>query len=296
MSQNETSRRRRTGAAEESIQEQPPKMQQPAAPQQPPRMPPQQPPRQQPAAKPQQTPPAKRGKWVTPLLVVIVILLVIIAVCAGIIVAACNNANTGNLMDLIAGRTGYTPEPTAVPTATPTPAPTPVPTAEPEEETEGSEFERVLMQKGSLIKKEIIDYTSIPTSWSKSFNSSNFDIMLQIATLTDVTTGGVYRALRLVSYFTDGIGILDAVDIDDAIRTLEYIRDHHTEMRDYTEILFTADSGLVIGAYYDGKKVEAFIKYDSENRDPIVIGDIDEIVSKLRDAQMKLLGGEGTAL
>ena len=114
------------------------------------------------------------------------------------------------------------------------------------EETE-SQFEKVLIQRGSLIMKEFTDCASFETDMSSMNGESlNFDIRIQTAVLTDIETGKKYYALRLVTTdyrggdFVESVGVLDADEIDEVVTTLEYIKDHHGEMKDYSEIVYTA--------------------------------------------------------
>ncbi len=54
--------------------------------------------------------------------------------------------------------------------------------------------------------------------------------------------------------------------MDSAIEALEYIKSHYTEFENYTEVIYTAKSGMEIGAYYNGKTRELFIKPDGRTQ------------------------------
>ena len=121
---------------------------------------------------------------------------------------------------------------------------------EPETEVSESKFETVLLKKGSLIVKNFISQGSITTT-----EGTWYKVRLQSATLTDVETGNKYYALRMEhdwykSQYSSGssVGVLDSDEIDGAISTLEYVKAHQSEMTNYTEIAYTASSGLQLGA------------------------------------------------
>lgn len=124
-------------------------------------------------------------------------------------------------------------------------------------EQEGSRFENFLLKKGSLITKEFIDHKKL----SLSDESSRLtDVMLQVATLTDLETNEVYKALR-IEYtiyksgdFVSTVIVLDADEVDSLISALKYMNKASSTntLKDYTEIVYTSHSGASIGMYYNG--------------------------------------------
>ncbi len=151
-------------------------------------------------------------------------------------------------------------------------------------ETE-SQFERVLLKKGSLILKEFIDYGKVE------------DIELQSACLTDLETGSKYYALRATtSYYNskydygDAVGILDSAEIDGAISTLEYIKAHVKELKDYSEVVYKANSGMEIGAYHSSNKNQLYIKLDSNATEFYSVYSIDKFITAFKG--VKAMFGE----
>lgn len=140
-------------------------------------------------------------------------------------------------------------------------------------ETE-SQFEKVLLKKGSLILKEFIDYGKV----------SNLE--LQSACLTDLETGSKYYALRITtSYYNskydygDAVGILDSAEIDGAISTLEYIKAHFKELKDYSEVVYKANSGMEIGAYHSSDDNKVYIKVNSKATKFYELDLIDDLIA-----------------
>ena len=298
MSQNET-RRRRTGSVEETVpQWEVPQMQGKMVSND----------EHYRATPPRKPMKEKRSKWVVPLLIIIVMLLLFIAICSAVIVAIYNNGDFDNLIGLVTGKKSLveepaveyiyvTPEPTLVPTPIPTPVPTNTPASTPTPEAEAGEFERVLMQRGSLINKVFIDYGALPTMLSKF--SKKYDIEMQLAMLMDIETGKEYRAIRMThNYYVneynsgESVGTLDVGEIGDVIRTLEYIKENRDQMRNYSETVYNSSSGMTIGAYYDGKEYGLVVKFSSADTAGIDISHLDEMIELFKGAQTNLIAGE----
>lgn len=143
-------------------------------------------------------------------------------------------------------------------------------------ETTGSEFEQVLLKKGALLKKEFVDRCSF----------QNGSLNLQSACLTDIETGRKFYALRITgeyynSQYDNGevVGVMDADEIDGAISTLEYIKEHREELIDYTEIEYTANSGMSIGVYHSDSSEYLFIKFNSRVTKYYGTDTIDELIA-----------------
>lgn len=161
----------------------------------------------------------------------------------------------------------------------------PVVAEETSAEVDGSKFESVLLKKGSAIIKHFEPAGEIKGDEDDSF----YDINLEAATLTDLETGSKYQAIRMshldlrtVNY---NYGIIDSDEIDGAISTLEYIKAHKDEMTDYTEIIYTANSGFKIGAYKDSIDAKICFIFTSTDKEYMSFDMIDNIISTLRSAQ-----------
>lgn len=141
-------------------------------------------------------------------------------------------------------------------------------------EQDGSEFERVLLKKGSLIIKEFIDYGEVLGRMT-----------FQSASILDVETGHKTYALRITTtYYNsqydngEAVGVMDADEIDGAISTLEYIKAHFSELKDYSEIEYTASSGMEVGAYYSSDSSKLYIKVNSKATKFFDLDSIDELI------------------
>ncbi|MCI7028188.1 MAG: hypothetical protein MR914_09060 [Clostridiales bacterium] len=128
------------------------------------------------------------------------------------------------------------------------------------EETTASEskFEAVLLKEGSLFLKEWVDYCEIDLS------DTYVRIMFQTARVVDIETGKEYHALRMDYGYGKVIGVMDADEIDGAITTLEYVKNHIYELKDYSEVVYTAAGGVEVGGYHKGKENVVFIRFNSK--------------------------------
>lgn len=151
------------------------------------------------------------------------------------------------------------------------------------EESE-SEFNRILLTKGSLIVKEIIDFKEI----------GDTGVILQIATLTNPAENMKYKALRLEwSYYNSkydygtAVGVLDADEVESVISTLEYIQENIPLMKDYTEVIYETSGGLEIGAY-KGTSSKLFVSNSSNETDYFDTSAISTFISVLKEAQEQL--------
>ena len=154
-----------------------------------------------------------------------------------------------------------------------------------EDNTE-SEFNRILLTKGSLIIKEFIDFKEI----------GDTGVMLQIATLTNPAENTKYKALRLEwSYYNskydygDAVGVLDADEVASVISTLEFIKNNLSSMKDYTEIIYETNGGLEIGAYKSSSSSKLYLSNSSNQTDFLDVSTISTFISVLKEAQKLLI-------
>jgi len=163
-----------------------------------------------------------------------------------------------------------------------------------ESEEPGTQFEKVLLKKGSLIIKEFIDCClfeedeNYKADYLKAFSDT---LQFQSASITDVETGDKVYALRVIGYYYrsdydngEAVGVMDADEIDGAISTLEYIQAHKGEMKNYSEIEYSSNSGMSIGAYYDGG-YQLFVKINSKATKFYRIDKIDGLISALNQVK-----------
>ena len=169
------------------------------------------------------------------------------------------------------------------------------------EEESSSKFEQVLLKKGSLIVKEFIDcgyfekdeYIDYSTS-SELFGFTD-TLKFQTASLLDVETGVKVYALRIsTGYYAskysygEAVGVMDADEIDGAIQTLQYIKQHINELKDYSEVIYTASSGMAVGAYASSSGNKLFVKVNSNATKFYEVSKIDSLISSFEDVQSKL--------
>lgn len=149
-----------------------------------------------------------------------------------------------------------------------------------------SEFERVLLKKGSLIIKEFIDYGTVE------------GMDFQSACIIDVETGEKLYALRIeASYWNSKydygttVGVLDADEIDGAIATLEYVKNHIHELKDYSEVIYTAASGMQVGAYRSDEGNKVFIKISSDSTKFYNVNVINNLIKAFKGVQATFVNG-----
>ncbi len=161
-----------------------------------------------------------------------------------------------------------------------------------EEATEGTKFEQVLLKKGSLMKKEFVDVTTIDdNSGLASFGYGR--LTAQAAILTDMTTGEKYYALRLehsyyASKYDEGtsVSVLDMDEIDSVISTLNSLKTEFTgNLVDYTEYVYTSNSGLIVGGYHSSDSDMLFIKFSSSDTAYFKFAKLDNLIKFFEDAK-----------
>ncbi len=120
-----------------------------------------------------------------------------------------------------------------------------------------SKFESFLLKKGTLISKVFTDVDEIPTT----FEGSNFPMALQLAVLTDIQSGEIYKALKLeVTVFSEISNrfetttvVFDADELDSAVASFEYMQKQLNEnaINEYTEYVYTTSSGVKFALGHD---------------------------------------------
>lgn len=159
----------------------------------------------------------------------------------------------------------------------------------------GSQFERVLLQKGTLLKKEFVDAGTFV--FNPNQNYYDREVGAQTAVLTDMTTGLKYYALRLsydyyVSKYDSGTkyAVLDLDEIDSVISTLNSLKTEFAgDVVDYTEYVYESNSGLKLGAYYSGGNSKLYIQFSSSVIARIDFTMIDTEIKFFEDAKAALL-------
>lgn len=161
-------------------------------------------------------------------------------------------------------------------------------------EKSSSDFEKVLLQKGTLLCKEFKNFDKF------SFDGRNADLKTEIATLTDVNSGLKVYALRLSndyynSQYDSGtaVGVLDAKELASIVTTFKYIKTVFAEYNittPYEEIIYTSNGGVSLGAYHVNKSTESkiFIKINYKRSVYCSIDKIDSVIAFFEKAQKEL--------
>lgn len=157
-------------------------------------------------------------------------------------------------------------------------------------ETE-SEFEKVLLKKGSLIVKEFTDCCLFEKDeyFNYSHSSELFGftdtLQFQTASILDIETGVKIYALRITTgyygskySYGEAIGVMDADEIDGAIKTLRYIQQNISKMNDYSEVVYQASSGMEVGAYHSSDESKIYVKVNSNATKFYSVDKIDSLI------------------
>lgn len=154
-----------------------------------------------------------------------------------------------------------------------------------------TEFDQVLLQKGTLIMKEFIPFSAFNT------------IIGEIAILTNANTGIKYYALRLsTSYYKSqydngkAIGTLDAKEILSAINSLDYMIKRNLEITSqapYTEIIFRTNGEPEFGYYVSGSERKMYFKVSTKSTSYYNINQLEVLKKFFEEAKQKIidLGG-----
>lgn len=166
-----------------------------------------------------------------------------------------------------------------------------------ESDSSGSEFESVLLQKGSLIQKSFTEYGKVIESSLEGGCSKGMSlgIMLQTAVVTDIETGYKYYAIRMEHECLDShlnrntvVGVLDDDEISSVITTLNYIKEHVGDLKDYSEITYTSNGDIKIGVATDDEGSFLFVDFASRDTVYADVSTIDTIIEGFKGAQEAL--------
>ena len=155
-----------------------------------------------------------------------------------------------------------------------------------------SEFEKVLLKKGTLIVKEFIDCGVFERDKYFDYGSSDEyfgltkTLKFQTASILDVETGVKVYALRITTgYYNskyaygEAVGVMDADEIDGAIQTLKYIKQNIAKLKDYSEVVYTASSGMEVGAYHSSTGEMIYVKVNSNATKFYSVDKIDSLIT-----------------
>lgn len=158
-------------------------------------------------------------------------------------------------------------------------------------EASESRFEQVMLKKGSLIIKEFKDCGIFNKDKYITYNTAadlfafTEALKLQSASVIDVETGVKVYALRISTgyYLNDynkgeAIGIMDADEVDGAIQTLKYIKANLHTLDVYSEIVYTASSGMEVGAYHSESGDYLYVRVNSNAVKFYKLNMIDELI------------------
>lgn len=123
-----------------------------------------------------------------------------------------------------------------------------------------TQFDQVLLQKGSLIVKEFVPFGK--------FNK----IEGEIAVLTNISTGSKTYALRITSpYYKsqydngETSSVFDAKELESAINAIDFMISKNKEIAStapYTEMIYRGSGEPEFGFYVSGSERKGFFKVD----------------------------------
>ena len=157
----------------------------------------------------------------------------------------------------------------------------------------GSKFESVMLKKGTLIVKEFLDCCTFEedeyfTNYARISELFGFTdtLKFQTASILDVETGVKLYALRIsTGYYSsqysygEAVGVMDADEIDGAIQTLKYIQQNINSLKDYSEVVYKASSGMEVGAYHSSTDSKIFVKVNSNATKFYTVDKIDSLIA-----------------
>lgn len=72
---------------------------------------------------------------------------------------------------------------------------------------------------------------------------------------------------------------MDADEIDGAIQTLKYIQQNINSLKDYSEVVYKASSGMEVGAYHSSTDSKIFVKVNSNATKFYTVDKIDSLIA-----------------
>ena len=140
-----------------------------------------------------------------------------------------------------------------------------------EKEPTGSQFEQISLKKGTLLSTQ---YSSVNYIFGKSYDGYKYEddhnkIYVQTAVVKDIESGYKYYALRFIhDYYRGGssqtgISVLDSDEIDGVLTTIKYVKEHYKEFVPYTDVAYTANSGVKVGAFVGATNSYYYIELNS---------------------------------
>jgi len=156
------------------------------------------------------------------------------------------------------------------------------------EEGSGTQFESVLLKKGSITVQETIDVTEDNFTDYSAYIAGVESVRFQATIGTDVATNQKVYAMIMKTrgQGKDFAAILDLDEVDDAITTLKYIKDHAPEMENYTEIRYKTSGGFTVVGYHTVKgSCGAYIIFESQLRKYYDLKQIDTLIDAMQSVK-----------
>lgn len=160
------------------------------------------------------------------------------------------------------------------------------------QQSTSTQFEQVLLQKGTLITKEFVPFGK--------FNK----ISGEIAVLTNITDNIKTYALRLSatyykSQYDNGEtnGVFDAKEVESSINALDYMIKKYKETKNdapYTEVIYRGNGEPEFGFYINGSEKKMYLKVSSKSTSFYDISQLEILRQFFIDAKNKIteLGGK----
>lgn len=111
-------------------------------------------------------------------------------------------------------------------------------------------------------------------------------LKFQTASILDVETGIKLYALRITTgYYSskysygEAVGVMDADEIDGAIQTLKYNQQNINSLKDYSEVVYKASSGMEVGAYHSSTGNRIYVKVNSNAAKFYTVDKIDSLIA-----------------
>ena len=166
-----------------------------------------------------------------------------------------------------------------------------------EEASTESQFEKISLKKGTLLSKQ---YNSVNSISGKRYDGYKYEdasynpIYAQTAVVTDIESGLKYYALRFIhdyyrgSSSQSGVSVLDSDEIDGVLTTIRYIKEHYREFIPYTDVAYTANSGVKVGAFVGAKNSYYYMELNSYDTVYFDMSEADALINFFTTAQTAL--------